>query len=348
MPFDLPSPLKSLIFFAIPMMSRRIWSPSSSFPLKSLIFLVMLGGYSSLGLAEEKPLLVLKGHEGPVTQVCLTPDGKQIISGSSDGTIRFWDFAGKELSRFDTQAKGVTVVIHHPKEKRLFVGNWDGTIQIWDSQKGKRIDILKGHKENITSLALSSDGKKLVSGSGDDSLLVWNLDTGKPVLKIEMDNEYDVTSVLFHPDGKSVFAGDGEGLITQWDISTGESLRTFDGHKRAITDMILSSDGNTLISASQEQHLRFWNVKTGKEMFALNDHRDEIINLALSADGQKFLSVGEDKQIRIWESQKGTCLYSLKFPHRVNHAQFSWDGKQILAAVGNTVGLWNIPKKEPK
>ena len=105
---------------------------------------------------------------------------------------------------------------------------------------------LAGHKEHVTSVAFGPDGKRIVSGSGDDTLKVWDARRGKALWTLSHDNEYDVTSVAFKPDGKRILSADGENQLKIWDALTGEELVTQLAHEEAISSVSFSPDGKRI------------------------------------------------------------------------------------------------------
>jgi WD40 repeat protein len=109
-------------------------------------------------------LQTLEGHTDWVTSVAFSPDGKQIVSGSRDTTVRRWDAAtGQQL-----------------------------------------LPVLKGHTSWVTSVAFSPDGKQIVSGSRDRTVRRWDAATGQQLLPVLKGYIYGVTSVAFSPDGKQI------------------------------------------------------------------------------------------------------------------------------------------------
>ena len=128
------------------------------------------------------------GHTKDIRNVAVSPDGKQLLSGSFDGTMRLWDLAtAKELKRFDGPGNFVESVRFMPDGKRaicsygpqvaekIYDEDPRCSLRLWDLESGKELRQFKGHDGPILSLAISADGRVLVSGSADRSLRVWQL-----------------------------------------------------------------------------------------------------------------------------------------------------------------------------
>jgi len=123
----------------------------------------------------------LQGHRDAVISVAFSPDGKSIVSGSEDNTIRLWDAQtgkpiGQPMKRHD---KSVLSVAFSPDGKRIVSGSEDNTLQLWDVQTEKQIgEPLQGHQAPVRSVAFSPDGKSIVSGSEDNTIRLWDAQTG--------------------------------------------------------------------------------------------------------------------------------------------------------------------------
>ena len=120
--------------------------------------------------------------------MAISPDGKQLLSASFDGTMRLWDLqTGKEIRRFDGPGNFVESVSFTPDGKRAVCSYGPGSaakvydedprcsLRLWDLASGKELKQIKGHTGPILSLAVSGDGRLLVSGSADGTMRLWEM-----------------------------------------------------------------------------------------------------------------------------------------------------------------------------
>ena len=260
--------------------------------------------------------LTLKGHAGEVLSVALSPDGTRIASGSGsgDGTLKVWDApTGNEIMTLNGHAGPVISVAFSPDSKRIASGSWDKT-KVWDAATGQETLTLKGHagmvssatygpegrmviESMISSVAFCPDGKRIASGSGDNTLKVWDVDTGQETLTLK-GHTSSVLSVAFSPDGKRIASGSGDGTLKVWDAGTGQETLTLKGHAGPVISAAFSPDGKRLASGSEDKTLKVWDADTGQETLTLKGHTSGVMSVAFSPDGKRIASGDGRLQVR--------------------------------------------------
>jgi WD40 repeat protein len=201
---------------------------------------------------------------------------------------------------------------------------------------------LTGHRHAVTSLALSLDGVRAVSGSKDRSVKVWELPGGR-CLDTLRGHEGSVWAVCLSPDGGQALSGSQDQTVKLWDVTAGRCLRTFQGHKGAVWSVCLTADGRYAWSASWDGTLRLWDVTGGRCLRTLTGHEAEVNRVALSPDERLVLSASWDGTLGVWEAATGKCRRRLRgHSGPVWSACWAPDGGQVLSGgEDKTLRLWD-------
>jgi WD40 repeat protein len=208
--------------------------------------------------------IVLEGHTDWVFGVAVTPDGKTIVSGSTDDTLKVWDLeTGRCQVTFWGHTSTVVGVAITPDGKTIVSGSADGTLKVWDLETGRCRATFEGHTNAVWGVAITSDGKTIVSGSLDKTLKVWDLETGKCRATLE-GHSGEVHGVAATSDGKTIVSGSLDKTLKVWDLETGRCRATFEGHTDQVWGVAITSDGKTIVSGSLDKTLKVWDLETGK------------------------------------------------------------------------------------
>jgi WD40 repeat protein/transcriptional regulator with XRE-family HTH domain len=225
---------------------------------------------------------------------------------------------------------------------RLAAGTTNGEVRIWKTD-GTPLSTCLGHTDWVRSVALSPDGKKVASGSHDQTIRLWDTQTGQ-CLRVLQDHTNRVRSVAFSPDGKQIVSGSEDQTIRFWDVETGQCLRVLQGHAHWIYTLAFSSDGRSLASGGEGQTVRVWEAETGQCLHTLQGHTGSLHALAFSPDGNLIASAGEDQVIRLWSVETGQCLHILQgHAHWIYTLAFHPNG-EILASGSEdrSIRLWSV------
>jgi WD40 repeat protein len=208
---------------------------------------------------------ILHKHNGMVRCVAFTPDGQMLATGGDDRKIMFWDLTQRQvataLSLDDTAAHSLAL---SPDGQTLVTGSYR-KIKVWRiSQQGTMIDFLPellhsftGHSHIVCSLAVSADGKILVSGSRDKTIKIWHLETGE-LLNTLNGHRDGVHAITLSPNGQMIASGSADKTIKLWHLETGELLATFTGHTHTVTALAFTASGELLVSGSLDKTIKIW------------------------------------------------------------------------------------------
>jgi len=210
-----------------------------------------------------------------------------------------------------------------------------------------QVKTLVGHSDAIFSVALSSDGEILTSGSADRTIKSWNPSTGE--LQRTLRGHTDaVRSVAISGDSQTLASASGDNTIKVWNLETDELLFTLTGHTGPVWSVAISPDGQTLASASYDSTIKLWDLKTGKLGRTLTGHAGPVWSIAISGDGQTLASGSGDNTIKLWSLETGELLHNLSgHSDFVRSIAISPDGQRLASGSWDrTIKLWNLQTGE--
>lgn len=253
--------------------------------------------------------LLLGGHREAISAMVTAPDGSQIYTGSSDGSIIAWSADGKIRWRAHCYAGSVRSMAVTADGTRLIIGGENGQVEL-RSHEGSLLSTVQGSAYRfgyVNSVAVSPDGNYLLLASVGGHVQLIALETGAQ-RDFSVQKE-DVFSLAFSPDGTEVLLGGLEGVVWRCDLE-GNLLHTYRADTdRTINRVTFTPDGRYLLAAKGAD-ICIWDPE-GTLIRTLAGHQYDITDLAISNDGQLILSSSPDKTARLWSIQ-GELLQTLE------------------------------------
>jgi WD40 repeat protein len=207
----------------------------------------------------------------------------------------------------------------------------------WDHRR-----VLEGHTGDVNSVVFSPDGTRIASCSNDNTVHIWDTQTGRKLARLD-GHTSTVRSVVFSPDETRIASGSEDNTVRIWDTQTGRQLALLEGHTDAVRSVAFSPDGTCIASGSDDKTVRIWDAQTGGQLALLEGHTDEVWSVVFSPDGTRIASGSYDNTVRIWDTQTGGQLALLEgHTDEVNSAVFSPDGTRIASGSDDkTVRIWD-------
>jgi WD40 repeat protein len=313
---------------------------------------------------------------GAVVSAALTGDGRRAVAattGRPNGEIALWDLdSGARLRRLTAPGGGPTGTTWSVAVQgdRVLTGGDDRLVRLWNLTTGAELLRLEDHREQIRSVAISSDGRYALSGGGgrvydgrpqrgkDHVVRLWDLQTGK-ILRSLDEHSHTVRCTAFSADGRRALTAGQDDLICIWDVSSGALLKHCRGHTNWVVSAAFSPNSSRVVSGGLDETVRLWDVGTGVELrsFKADDeataHRRAVHAVAFCSDGRGILSGSVDGSLKLWHAANGECLHI--FTGRsdpVNCVAVDAAGRTALSGGGDAAGgskdatlrLWRLPQ----
>jgi WD40 repeat protein len=251
----------------------------------------------------------------------------------------WWYWSYKSRNAIPTVARPATISIS--PEGTYFAVAQVSLARVW-SIVGKQMTDLKGHKGQVTSVAFSSDGPRILTVSTDRTARIWDVN-GKPIAILEGSPAANKQS-NFIPNGS--FSPDGTRVITTinglpqlWDAS-GNPVAALEGHTEIVSSVSFSPDSRFALTASSDCTARIWTIE-GKPVAELKSHTGPVLSASFSADGSRIITASADNIARVWDTSGNVTAILGGHTGPVLSANFSPNGLSIVTvSADKTARLW--------
>ena len=226
-------------------------------------------------------------------------------------------------------------------------GNWaasgsdDKTIKIWDLKTGKCRATLKKHTDRVSAVAITPDGKQILSAS-DNSIRIWDAGSGRELAKLKGHTGRVLTVVPLH-DNARVLSGGYDDTFRLWDLASRSCLKVIQCGIDIFCSGVTRS-GNQAVSGHRDGSVRLWNLETGECQSTLKGHSQTVNSIQITPDGRFAFSGSDDKTVRVWDLEAMICVGTLEgHQYPVDSVAISPDGA-LIASTGfsdSTVRLWD-------
>ena len=151
---------------------------------------------------------------------------------------------------------------------------------------------LDGHSGAVTAAAFSPAGTRIVSGSLDNTLKLWDAHAGQCLMTLD-GHSGAVTAAAFNPDGTRIVSGSWNSTLKLWDAHSGACLMTLDGHSSWVTAVAFSPDGTRIVSGSEDKTMKLWDAHSGACLMTMANLPDNE-TASWSETEQKLLSASKE------------------------------------------------------
>ncbi|NOZ91433.1 MAG: hypothetical protein GXO60_09135, partial [Epsilonproteobacteria bacterium] len=278
--------------------------------------------------------------------VKFSPNGKKLVSGSLDNSIKVWDIKTKKeiatLIHDDVSIKSIIFL-----NNNMIISISSLNIELWDLNSKKLLQSISTGMDGFENVDILRD-KKLVA-LGGRLLKVKDLTNNKILFESERNIREMINTVKFSPNGKIVAYGSTDNTITLWNIKSRKKIAVLKGHTDSVNDIKFSTDGLILISASDDKTIRFWDLSNIEEINNKFQNKGGVNDIEFSKDGKLFASTSYWKnELYIWDLE--TLKIKTKFKghnNKVKKLLFSDNEDKIYSASDDgTIKIWDIKKQK--
>ncbi len=327
---------------------------------------------------ESRPeLLYQTGHFGAIKTVSLSSDGRFLISGAEDNSIKLWEVStGRELRTFFGESgwstEGIAALSPDGNYLAIAAGSF---ISLREVETGRDIPFLMSSDTGaITALAFSSNGKWLVAGSWGGGIILREMSSG--YTHTFAAHSGLITSIAIGPDSRWFASASTDRTIKLWELDTikslnrvaanievskygavkmelserldfgktGKNILTLLGHSDSINSIALAPNSSWLASTSSDGSIKLWDVRSGQELRTLATHSPQTKAITISPDNRWIATAGTDKLIKLWDAGTGQEIRSFAgHDELVTTIKFGPDGNFLASgSQDRTVKLWNV------
>ncbi|MEM7554388.1 MAG: hypothetical protein AAF378_09860 [Cyanobacteria bacterium P01_A01_bin.84] len=325
-------------------------------------------------------------HKNGVNTVAFSPDGKTLATGGRDNKVKLWKQNGGKFetspykeTRDDEFKDMVWSVAWSPVKgkQKIAIASRDSMLKLWDINKDK-LELFcgssdckkepKSHDANVMSVSFSRDGKAIASGSLDNTVKLWKLDSDQPRLITTLEGHSNgVYSVSFSPDCKTLVSAGADITIRLWQLDEignkeiennsnkckdttmhrgrlgNGVITTLNSHTGKVNQVAVSGKGakEIIATASDDNTVKLWK-RDGRLIQTLNGHTKKVNSVAFSSKGDIIATASDDKKVILWNRDGERIRTIDDFENHLLDVSFSDDGKNLaVGSKDNTITILN-------
>lgn len=306
-------------------------------------------------LKSGEALKTVQAHDGPVGALAVLEDGR-IVTGSGDKTLRVIQLRSSAEARAPTHTGAITGLAMNDRADAVFSGSEDRTVRAWDPATGKHRAVLGGSAGPVRCLALTHDGRTLVTTTADGWLWLWDVAGRNPAHMQELGE--GARALALTPDGRrAVLLGEHEiRVVSLVDGSVVKRLQPGGSSDAMIIDLTVTPAGAVLVLTSDAEVFAI-DLETGSERRLVGSPGyDGLLfmgPIAVDHTGRRAASVGiqhndqrvHDNPIRVWDLETGKAIRDLHgHTDWVRDLAFGGSDRLVSAAQDGTVRVWDVER----
>ncbi|ODN00066.1 Dynein assembly factor with WDR repeat domains 1 [Orchesella cincta] len=305
-------------------------------------------------------------HSCPVTNMCLSKDGKRCITTSNAENIcSVWDLGGmRETALLQGHTKPITAISPSHFFDRALTGSEDGTVRVWElsspsgllpssrcNQSSSTCQAeLVVTKDKILCAEASSDFSMVASGCSDCSAYVHDLTNCIAMYRFSDVHSLEITNVQFDTSGNLLLTASVDGKAALFDLRSGNLISVLEGHKKEITNCTFDHLCQTVATCSLDSKVRLWDVRmlssgtSTNVLYEFIENDDEIYSIHFDTRGKSLASGAKDGTLTAWDVKTGNLLFQIPNAHEgpIRTVRWSPNGALVMTASDDkTINLFH-------
>lgn len=281
---------------------------------------------------QQRVVSTIPAHSRAIQSLALGPDGRLLLSGSTDGTARLFDLhAGDVTGLVLDHPRSVVSTAFSPDGKRMLTVS-GRTTRLWDVQTRRELRTLAGRTEPVRALALSPDGEHLAAASAGGGVFEWDLAQGSVTRRFAGHRDA-VSTLSYSSSGEMLVTGSEDETVRMWRTDSAKEVGQLRRHAGGVHAVAFSAGGDSFATGGGDQQVLVWNeLQPASDPVKLSGHTAAIMSVAFVADGQRLVTGADDTTIRLWDLSTGQQVWSCEeCGGSVAALVVAPDGQRILA-----------------
>ena len=282
-------------------------------------------------------------HAKGVTCVAATKDGKYVISGSKDCTIRMWDLATHESTILLEHTSDIHCLSITSDSRTLVSGSDGGLIHVFDLANKTCLRSFKAEDYRVTKIVLTNDNKRIVSSGLNKDACIWDLESGNLIRKLQRHDA--IHDIAIDPNDNVIITLES-GCLRMFDMEAiGGEKPTMNNHDKAVSCLTLTPYRRQIISGSSDGTIHIREIHSGALTRSIEQDTGSIYSVAVSPDGRFLLAGGEPSYS--WDLHSGKFMASFSAPCKTAECIIiTPDGKAIIGGPLDPISVHSIPNGE--
>jgi WD domain, G-beta repeat len=252
-----------------------------------------------------QPVSVLRGHEGGVTALAVSPNGQKVATASWDETVRIWDVrSGRNQMILQGHEGPVLTAAFSPDGARLVTAGEDRTARIWSVADGKPLAILRGHLSQVQSAAFDPAGRQVLTTSLDGTARLWDAAIGEETAVMRMESG-PVFSAAFSASSRRVATLSSKSELMVWNADDGQAVATYPSQGYAVRAYAIGGEGDLLFVLTVEGTILLKEADSGIKIGLFQaSSGDHIITASFAPGGKSILAITARHEMLAWPIQR--------------------------------------------